>query len=34
MEERQIEWSKIYIGLMASLVVMIGLFYWLSVAFA
>ncbi len=34
MEERQIKWSRIYIGLMASLVLMIGLFYWLSVAFS
>jgi hypothetical protein len=34
MEERQIKWSKIYLGLMVSLVAMIGLFYWLAVAFA
>ncbi len=34
MEERQIKWSRIYMGMMASLVIMIGLFYWLSVAFA
>jgi hypothetical protein len=30
MEEKQIQWSKIYLALMGSLVVMIALFYWLT----
>ncbi len=34
MEEKPIRWNRIYLGLMASLVVMIFLFYWLTVAFA
>jgi hypothetical protein len=34
MEEKPIHWNSIYLGLMASLILMIGLFYWLTVAFA
>lgn len=34
MEEKPIRWKTIYLVLMASLVVMIALFYWLTVAFA
>ncbi len=34
MEEKRIRWRAIYLGLMASLLVMIALFYWLTVAFA
>lgn len=34
MEEKPIRWNRIYLGLMASLVVMIALFYWLTKAFA
>ncbi len=34
MQEKPIRWKLIYMGLMASLVVMIVLFYWLTVAFA
>lgn len=33
MEEKPIRWKTIYLGLMASLLVMIALFYWLTVAF-
>lgn len=34
MEEREFSWGKIYLGLMASLLVMIAMLYWLTVAFA
>lgn len=34
MEEKPIRWKVIYLVLMASLVVMIALFYWLTIAFA
>lgn len=34
MDEKPIRWKAIYLGLMASLIVMIALFYWLTVAFA
>jgi hypothetical protein len=34
MEEKQIQWSKIYLALMGSLIVMIGLLYWLTRAFS
>lgn len=34
MEEKQIQWSKIYLALMGSLVVTIGLLYWLTRAFS
>ncbi len=34
MEEKPIRWKAIYLGLMTSLVIMIALFYWLTVAFA
>ena len=34
MEDKQIPWTKIYVGLMASLVVMIGLMYWLTRAYS
>lgn len=34
MEERIIGWNKIYLALMACLVLMIALLYWLTLAFA
>jgi hypothetical protein len=34
MEEKPIRWNIIYVALMASLAVMIALFYWLTVSFA
>ena len=34
MDEKPIRWKAIYLGLMARLIVMIALFYWLTVAFA
>jgi len=34
MEDNQIPWTKIYVGLMASLLVMIGLLYWLTLAYS
>ena len=34
MENNQIPWTKIYVGLMASLLVMIGLLYWLTLAYS
>jgi hypothetical protein len=34
MEEKQIQWSKIYLALMGSLVVMIALMYWLTRAYS
>lgn len=34
MSEKPVRWKAIYLGLMLSLVVMIALFYWLTVAFA
>lgn len=34
MEEKPIRWNVIYLGLMASLIVMIAMFYWLTMAFA
>ena len=30
MEGKQIQWSKIYLALMGSLVIMIALMYWLT----
>lgn len=33
MSEPKIRWKLIYLGLMASLMLMIALFYWLTVAF-
>jgi len=34
MEDKPIRWNRIYLGLMASLVLMIALLYWLTIAFA
>jgi hypothetical protein len=34
MEEKQIQWSKIYLALMGSLAVMIALMYWLTRAYS
>ncbi len=34
MEEKKIGWGKIYLGLMLSLIFMIALFYWLTIAFS
>lgn len=34
MEEKPIRWNAIYLALMASLVVMVALFYWLTVSYA
>jgi hypothetical protein len=34
MGENPIRWKTIYLGLMISLIVMIALFYWLTVAYA
>lgn len=34
MGEKPIRWNTIYLGLMVSLIVMIALFYWLTVAYA
>jgi hypothetical protein len=34
MEENQIPWTKIYLGLMASLVLMISLMYALTLAYS
>jgi hypothetical protein len=34
MEENQIPWTKIYLGLMVSLVVMISLMYALTLAYS
>lgn len=34
MEDKPIQWRKIYLGLMASLILMIAFFYWLTQAYA
>lgn len=34
MEEKKVNWTNLYLGLMGLLVLQIGLFYWLMKAFS